>query len=792
MAWNPHGGMPPRGPMPSPHRHWPPQQHPAPGGPMGAPYGAPPAANFGPPPAAIPVPQPEWTTHTTSDGKVYYFNTKTKQSSWEKPDALKTEAEKATKSHTWKEYATDEGKKYFYNTVTKVTTWEMPAELKAANEAAAAAAQPAKPEGVGSDAAPSSLNAVAVFNRDEARGTEEAKRPGGMLGGPPTADHGQHSSRDRHQQIQTEFNTREEAEAAFESMLVEKGVEPTWTWEETLAAIINHPLYRALNTLSERQAAFERYVDEKRREEAAARKMRYDQQRVELRTLFADQKLNINSRSRYRKVSEMLADNDIFRSVNERDRENIFLEYVDDLKTKEKELVRETRKENTAKYERLLQRLTTEHLITLETTWVQCQELYKAQPEYRADRKLQAMEPIDFLLTFEHHINDLVAKFRAKRDAEQRAKWRKERLKRDAFRALLSDMRANGTLHARTRWQEVLDVIKEDERYLALLHQKGSTPVELFGDAIVDIIDEFRPQRRLIEDVMRTANIKVLPDTEFKEFCSKVRGIRPLETEKVKDTSLRLIFSEHVDRAMEQAAQAEREEKRRAEKKLRRKMDAFKSLLRKLSSPAVSADADWEAVRARVAGHHDYEALEEPQRIEAFQRVLARLREKAQRESGRRNSDAEDDEEEGSLKDAGDHSDRKRKRRNDRDRDRDREHANAGRTSTSRRSGRSSRHYGDDSAGEDRDERGDGGGSTRKRSRRETHASDEDGAGHSDYDDRERRRSSGRRRRYSSVSPPPAAKDSSRRAAPTARPAGEHTAVRPPASDESAEEGELR
>ncbi|KAJ3172149.1 PRP40 pre-mRNA processing factor 40 [Geranomyces variabilis] len=790
--------MPQRGPVPSPHRHWPPQQHPVPGGPMGAPYGAPPGANFGPPPAAIPIPQPEWTTHTTSDGKVYYFNTKTKQSSWEKPDALKTEAERAVKPHTWKEYTTDEGKKYFYNTVTKVTTWEMPAELKIAKEAAAAAALPApvKPEGAVSDAAPSSSNAVALFNRDEARGAEEAKRAGGMLGGPPSMDHGQPSSRDRHQQhIQTEFNTREEAEAAFESMLVEKGVEPFWTWEETLAVIINHPLYRALNTLSERQAAFERYVDEKRREEAAARKMKYDQQRVELRTLFADQKFNINSRSRFRKVAEMLADNEIFGSVDERDRETIFLEYVDDLKTKEKELVRETRKENMAKYERLLQRLTAEHLITLETTWAQCQELYKAQPEYRADRKLQAMEPIDFLLTFEHHINDLVAKFRAKRETELRAKWRTARVRRDAFRALLSEMRADGRIHARTLWREVYEMVKDDERYLQLLHQKGSTPVELFGDVIVDIIDEFRPQRRLIEDVIRMSNIEVLPDTEFDEFRSRVRAARPLETEKVKDATLKLIFDEHIGRAMERAAQIEREEKRRAEKKLRRKMDAFKSHLRKLSSPAITADTDWETVRERVAGHHDYEALEESQRVEAFQRVLARLREKAQRGSGRKHSDAEEDEEEGSLKDAGEHSDRKRKRRSerDRDRDRDRDHASGGRTSSSRRSGRPSRHYGNDSGAEDRDERVDG-SSARKRSRREINASDDDGAGHSDYDDRERRRSSGRKRRYSSASPPPAPKDGSRRGPPTPAPAGaEHVSVpRPPGSDESEEEGELR
>lgn len=34
-----------------------------------------------------------WTTHNAPDGRVYYYNSETKQSSWQKPDELKTKAE---------------------------------------------------------------------------------------------------------------------------------------------------------------------------------------------------------------------------------------------------------------------------------------------------------------------------------------------------------------------------------------------------------------------------------------------------------------------------------------------------------------------------------------------------------------------------------------------------------------------------------------------------------------------------------------------------------------------------
>lgn len=34
-----------------------------------------------------------WTEHKAPDGRTYYYNSQTKESSWEKPDALKTPAE---------------------------------------------------------------------------------------------------------------------------------------------------------------------------------------------------------------------------------------------------------------------------------------------------------------------------------------------------------------------------------------------------------------------------------------------------------------------------------------------------------------------------------------------------------------------------------------------------------------------------------------------------------------------------------------------------------------------------
>ncbi|CAH9058061.1 unnamed protein product [Cuscuta europaea] len=76
----------------------------------------------------------DWIEHTARTGKKYYYNMRTKISSWEKPVELMTEIEKADASTDWRECTSPDGRKYYYNKVTKVSKWAMPDEVKLARE----------------------------------------------------------------------------------------------------------------------------------------------------------------------------------------------------------------------------------------------------------------------------------------------------------------------------------------------------------------------------------------------------------------------------------------------------------------------------------------------------------------------------------------------------------------------------------------------------------------------------------------------------------------------------------
>ncbi|RYR72926.1 hypothetical protein Ahy_A02g007147 isoform B [Arachis hypogaea] len=74
----------------------------------------------------------DWQEHTAADDRRYYYNKRTRQSSWEKPLELMSPIERADASTVWKEFTSSDGRKYYYNKVTQQSTWSIPEELKLA------------------------------------------------------------------------------------------------------------------------------------------------------------------------------------------------------------------------------------------------------------------------------------------------------------------------------------------------------------------------------------------------------------------------------------------------------------------------------------------------------------------------------------------------------------------------------------------------------------------------------------------------------------------------------------
>ncbi|CAL9107205.1 unnamed protein product [Musa textilis] len=81
-----------------------------------------------------------WTAHKTETGAVYYYNSITGKSTYQKPTNFKGESEKVTTQSnavSWEKLAgtdwtivtTSDGRKYYYDTKNKVSSWHVPTEV---------------------------------------------------------------------------------------------------------------------------------------------------------------------------------------------------------------------------------------------------------------------------------------------------------------------------------------------------------------------------------------------------------------------------------------------------------------------------------------------------------------------------------------------------------------------------------------------------------------------------------------------------------------------------------------
>ena len=84
----------------------------------------------------------EWSAFYDDDGRIYYYNSVSGESSWEAPEQYnppsedpppasgaetKEPASSSSSSSSWVAYQDDEGRTYYFNTETEETTWDVPA-----------------------------------------------------------------------------------------------------------------------------------------------------------------------------------------------------------------------------------------------------------------------------------------------------------------------------------------------------------------------------------------------------------------------------------------------------------------------------------------------------------------------------------------------------------------------------------------------------------------------------------------------------------------------------------------
>ena len=492
----------------------------------------------------------------------------------EKERALR-EADKTT---DWREVANPGGKAYYFNQKTRQTTWELPEELRRAREAAGHPAEPgpgppAKRKrlplppavaGAGADAAPVDVAPAAAAAAAAA-------------GAPAPADG--------------------DRVAVFKSLLESVGVQVDWTWEATMRQIITDKRYAALRNVAEKKAAFREYVESLREREQREEAERTGRATEAYRALLSERLASgeIGEGMRWRELESRLGrEAEVERAraaLGARRLEELAREVLAAFEREERERRRE---EGQRHREAFRAALGEEAWVTFDTPWRQVLEYFFSEPGREngnghgapAAPAFAAMDPTDALEVFKARRAELGTEERERAHAERAARLDAERRNRDAFCALLLAERDAGRLHARSRWKDFILRERENPAYVDVSKNlSGSTPRELFRDVVEDEYAALRDDRRAARAAMRAAGSTCAPGTTLEEFGRLARAaMAGPPARAVSDVNMRLIWEDEVEAAGERRDK----EARRAKRARADFADALRSLR------AIGAETPWE------------------------------------------------------------------------------------------------------------------------------------------------------------------------------------------------------
>ena len=274
-----------------------------------------------------------------------------------------------------------------------------------------------------------------------------------------------------------DYATFEEAEAAFLKLLKRNNVSPAATWEQTMKAIIKDPQYRALKDPKDRKAAFEKYSIEVRLQDKEKAKDRIEKLRTDFATMLRSHP-EIKHYTRWKTARPIIKGETIFRSTdNDDERRQLFEDYIIELKKGNMEREATTRKVALEELGDILKNLNLE----VYTRWVDAQGIIQSSPRFSGDQKFKTLSKSDILAAFESHIKSLEKTTNDARQQEKNLKSRRERQHRDRFLGLLHDLKTKNLIKAGTKWSQIHPMIMEDERYIAMLGQTGSTHLTSSG-----------------------------------------------------------------------------------------------------------------------------------------------------------------------------------------------------------------------------------------------------------------------------------------------------------------------
>ena len=297
---------------------------------------------------------------------------------------------------------------------------------------------------------------------------------------------------------------KEESYYKFKEKLKSLGITATWKWEDACRILFNEPEWKEIRTFSEKRNLFNEYINDLKNKEKEESYLKREKNKTKFRQLLSEDN-TINSDSTYAVAMSRLSYDERWRSVDEKEREDVFEDYIDLIYKKEED---EWKKSRDVKKKLFLDKLKFKN-VKSDTLWKTIKYEFKDDPVF------VSMEKIDRIQTFADYIISLESAEKAERREKEKYQGYQNREK---FRELLQISVEEKILNMDTKWRDFVLTIKDKDEYLNMLGQEGSTPLELFQDKIQELKKEYKKIKKIFKDIIVKNNIEFKFQITFEEF----------------------------------------------------------------------------------------------------------------------------------------------------------------------------------------------------------------------------------------------------------------------------------
>ncbi|NXB71672.1 TCRG1 regulator, partial [Donacobius atricapilla] len=378
----------------------------------------------------------EWTEYKTADGKTYYYNNRTLESTWEKPQELKekekmeekvkepikepseeplpmeteeeeskeepikelikeepkeeemTEEEKAAQKAKpvattpipgtpWCVVWTGDERVFFYNPTTRLSMWDRPDDLIGRADVDKIIQEPPHKKG---------MEEGKKLMREEHEAAEDANEDEPIKIKKRKKDDIKDIDSEKEAAMEAEIKAARERAIVplearmkqFKDMLLERGVSAFSTWEKELHKIVFDPRYLLLNP-KERKQVFDQYVKTRAEEERKEKKNKIMQAKEDFKKMMEEAK--INPRTTFSEFAAKHAKDSRFKAIEKmKDREALFNEFITAARKKEKE----DSKTRGEKIKMDFFELLANHHLDSQSRWSKVKDKVETDPRYKA------------------------------------------------------------------------------------------------------------------------------------------------------------------------------------------------------------------------------------------------------------------------------------------------------------------------------------------------------------------------------------------------------------------------